>query len=374
MKEKLEKLLQWPQVVHARQAFTRFGTRLGPQFAAAVTYFSVLSLVPILMFSFAMLGMTLTVLRPDLLDNVQATIHAVLSGAPQDLREMISGVVTSALNDWRGISVFALLAGGYSGSGWVGNLKRAVRMMWRQDPVDEERKANPVVEVVTNIVIFLGLLVCLLVGILVTQAGSSASSLILGWLDIGHLPGIGLLVRLISILLTFAASWLLVAFLFLALPDRAERASRRTWIVGVTIGAVLITILQQLAGTLIGVFSGNAAASLFGPIIVLMLLMNLLATIILMMAAWIGTDASARTEASAEQALASEMAAARSAVALAFAGASQEPTEMVRAEVAERGVRTGLGIGYATGAATGAGVGALLAGLVALVARLLGRR
>lgn len=41
----------------------RFTARLGNQFAAAMSYFSVLSLVPILMFGFSMLGLTLTVLR-----------------------------------------------------------------------------------------------------------------------------------------------------------------------------------------------------------------------------------------------------------------------------------------------------------------------
>lgn len=373
MKETIDKILRRPAIAHLMAANARFGARLGPQFAAAVTYFSVLSMVPILMFSFAMLGMTLTVLRPDLLSTVQDQINAMLGSAPADLRDKISAVVMDALNNWRGIGIIALLTAGYSGSGWVGNLKRAVRMMWRHDPVDEERKTNFVLNILSNIAIFLGLLVCLLLSIGVTQAGSSASSLVIDWLGLQDLPGIGWLVRASSILLTLLASWLLVAFLFLTLPDPKERAPRRTWLIGVTAGAVLITILQQLVGTLISVFSGNAAASLFGPIIVLMLLMNLLATVLLMVAAWIGTDASLRSDTSAEQSQASEMAATRSAVALALIPEEEGPA-MVRQDVAERGVRAGLSVGYATGAATGAGLGAVLAGLVALIARLLGRR
>ncbi len=374
MKQFLQKVLRWPPVVHAMAASSRFGARLGPQFAGAITYFSVLSIVPILMFSFAVVGMILTVSHPELLGQVQSWITEQLGGTGADSAQSLSDTVENALNNWRGIGVVALLAAGYSGSGWVGNLKKAVRMMWRQDPVDEERKPNPVLDILHNIVIFLGLLVCLALGIGVAQAGSSASHLVVEWLGLGDVPGIGWLMRVATILITFVASWILVAFLFLTLPDPKERADWRTWLIGVTIGAVLITIVQQLVGTLVAVFSGNAAAAVFGSLIVLMLLMNILATILLMVAAWIGTAASTEHEAAVEHARASEMAASRAAVALAFAEEVAEGPPMVRQDVAERGVRAGLGVGYATGAATGLGLGAIVAGLVAFVARLLGRR
>lgn len=379
MKAWLDKILNSPPVAHLMRTLSRFNTRLGPQFAGAVTYFSVLSLVPILMFSFAVLGMVLTVLRPDLLQTVQEMITSSLSGADvgggegeQGLGESVSGVVENALNNWRGIGIVALLTAGYSGSGWVGNLKRAVRMMWREDPVDEERKVNPVLNILSNIAIFLGLLVTLLLGIVVAQAGSSASELVVGWLGLENVPGIGILLRLATVVMTFLVMWLLMAFLFWVLPD--ERARWKPWLTGVTLGAVGLTILQQLAGTLMGVFSGNAAASLFGPVIIAMLLMNLLATVVLMMAAWIGTDASMLHDVAEEHAKAAEVAAVKSAEAMELAAEMEPGPKMVRQEVAERGVRAGLGVGYGVGAATGIGFGALVAALVAFFARLLGSR
>ncbi|SDL74026.1 YhjD/YihY/BrkB family envelope integrity protein [Tessaracoccus oleiagri] len=372
MKATLDKVLKWPPIAHLLAANTRFNVRLGPQFAGAVTYFSVLSLVPILMFSFAMLGMTLTVLRPDMLASVQREITELLSGGTGDLGEQVAGVVENALNNWRGIGIFALLTAAYSGSGWVGNLKKAVRMIWREVPIDEERKVNPVLNIASNIVIFLGLLVALLLGIAVAQGGSSASRLVVDWLGMGDVPGIGLMLRLASIVMTFLASWVLMGFLFLVLPD--ERARWRTWLVGVTIGAVGLTILQQLAGTLMGLFAGNAAAALFGPVIIAMLLMNLLATIVLMTAAWIGVDTTTQGDVATAHNLAAEVAAARSAELLAYARELEPGPAMVRQEVAERGVRAGLGVGYGVGAATGVGLGAVVAATVALVARLLGRR
>lgn len=372
MKDTIAKIMQWPPAAHAMAAFSRFGARLGPQFAGAITYFSVLSIVPILMFAFAILGMVLTVFMPELLEQVQTFITDNLSGG--GMGESVAGVVEDALSNWRGIGVVAILSAGYSGSGWAGNLKKAVRMMWRENPVDEDRKVNPVLDILGNIGIFLGLLITLTLGIGVAQAGSSASSLIVGWLGWENVPGIGFLMALAGISLTFVASWILMAFLFLVLPDRSEPASRKTWLVGVTIGAVAVTIIQQLAGLLIGIFAGNAAAAVFGPLIVMMLLMNLLATIIMIVSAWIGTDPKKERHEAATHATASAMAAARSGVALAFREAAEEGPAMVRQDVAERGVRAGLGVGYATGAATGVGIGAVLAAIVACIAGLLNRR
>ena len=367
MKATLDKILAWPPIAHLLAANTRFNTRLGPQFAAAITYFSVLSLVPIVMFAFSMLGMTLTVLRPDLLEQVQAQILDMLGDGPG---ESVSTIVKNALSNWRGIGIIAILTAGYSGSGWAGNLKKAVRMLWRRVPLDEERKVNPVLDIAQNIAIFIGLLITLALGIVVAQAGSSASSLVVNWLGLQDIPGIGLLIRLATVLLTFVASWLLMAFLFGTLPD--ERVPMKSWLAGVTFGAVLITILQQLAGTLMGVFSGNAAASVFGPVIIMMLLLNLLFTVVLLMAAWISTsDDDGLTEAKSR---ATEVAAMRSAEARAgFVPNPPDEPAMVRQDVADRGVRAGIGVGYGVGTATGVGIGAVLTAIVAFIAGLLKR-
>ena len=70
MKEWVERLKNKPWVAHLLRAVERFNNRLGSQFGAAITYFSILALVPILLFAFAVLGFVLTVLRPDLIDDV----------------------------------------------------------------------------------------------------------------------------------------------------------------------------------------------------------------------------------------------------------------------------------------------------------------
>ena len=391
VKDLIAKVMNHPVVAHAMAANERYNKRLGPQFAAAVTYFTVLSMVPILMFAFAMLGLTLTVLRPDLMDQVTTLIVDQLGD--EGMGETIGNFIKETLSNWRGVFGFGLLTAAYSGSNWVGNLKRAVRVMWAEKFSDASVKKNFIVELLTNLAIFLGLLVAVFVGVAVAQVGHGLSETIIGWLGWEDVPGIGIFWRLITLGLTLAVSWLLMAFLFIVMPRKSVRP--KAWLIGTTIGAVLITILQSVAGLLMGVFGGNAAAGVFGPIIVMMLLFNLLATIILMTAAWVGTEDSWRADQAKklvektsnltddvdidvpEEQVASRDATRRWSATRSLddlRGATSvvpepDPDQHVRQDVAARGMKTNLNIGYGVGTATGLGLGALIVGLLAALFR-----
>lgn len=386
MRNFIDKVVNAPVVAHILAALDRYNNRLGPQFAAAATYFTILSLVPILMLSFAALGLTLTVLRPELLTEIQGAVVGQLGEG--DLARNISKVIEDALNNWRGVLGLALVTAAYSGSNWVGNLKRAVRVMWYDKFSDASAKKNFFLEFAINLAIFLGVLMCVVVGVVVAQVGNAFSREVvefLGWQDI---PGIGLLWGALTVGVTFLVSWILFAFLFIVLPQKKVRL--KVWLIGTLIGALVVTIIQSLAGRLMGLFSGNLAAGVFGPTIVVMLLFNILATLILMTAAWVGTDSVWRAERAAKLAnkhagvvddadleldeeaeLAAERASRRWAASkslddLRRADAAIEPSrkDYVRQDVAAKTVGAGLGIGYGIGAATGLGVGALVVGLL----------
>lgn len=285
MKRRLEALKANHRVAHLLRGQTRFGNRLGNQFAAAITYFSVLALVPILMFAFSMLGMTLTVLRPDLMGRVSNLLVEQLSG---DAGHKLSDLIVEYLRNWRGVGIVGLLSLAYAGSGWIGNLRGAINAQWRPEFEYVPEKRNIVLVTLSN----LGTLVLLLLGVLVTFAftigGTAMNDLIVRWLNVDSWPGGRWLLRLISYALTAISAWVLFMLLFVLLP-RDHRITRAK-MVGSVIGALAFTVLQIAAGALIGIFSGNRAAALFGPVIVLMLFMNLFARIILLIACWIATD------------------------------------------------------------------------------------
>lgn len=383
-----EKISDTDIVAHLLAAFDRYGKRLGPAFAGAITYFSVLSMVPILMFSLAMTGMVLTQFRPDLLEWVQDQILVVLGGmevadaeSDTNFATQLGDFLVETLTGWRGLLGVALLTAAYSGANWVGNLKRAVRAMWCDRMADAAKTKNFFVELGSNLVIFLGLLLSVVLGIGLAQGGSTFSEQLIDWLGWSHVWGISFWLRVISIALTFAVSLLLFSFLFFVLPN--QPAARRVRLIGIVGGGLALTVIQQLAGTIIGLLSQGRAAAVFGPIIVLMLLLNVLASVILVIAAWIGTDrtwpqfrATMREERAQgtmhefafdedfdeEPVIPDRVAATVPLDSIRDAAFVPEPDPeaSVRQNVAANAVKVGTGVGYGLGAATGLGLGALI--------------
>ncbi|MDO5682992.1 MAG: YhjD/YihY/BrkB family envelope integrity protein [Propionibacteriaceae bacterium] len=284
----IQKILQRPAVAHVLRMNTRFGNRLGNQFAGAITYFSVLAMVPILMFAFAIAGMTLTEIRPDLLVGLKDTVSGMLEGASGDVTERINQVIDDAMQNWRGIGLVGLVSLAYAGGGWVGNLKSAVRAQVRPAFDAAEDKSNIVVETLKNIGILLMMLVLVGVTFGIASVATSLTGSILGWLNLDGVPGAGLLTRAISVLISLATGWVLFVFLYRVLPQSKPRG--KALFVGALLGAVALMVLQYLTGLLVGSFMNNPAFAIFGPVIVLMLFFNLFARLILMIAAWVATD------------------------------------------------------------------------------------
>jgi membrane protein len=122
-----------------------------------------------------------------------------------------------------------------------------------------------------------------------------------------------------------------------------------TW-VGAGLGSAALLLLQALAGYLFGAFSRNLGTALFGSTIVLMVFLNLFATLVLYIAAWLAT--------SEQPAIVPEP---EPVPELPSEPVETKPGELyVSSDVARRTLGIGLGTGYTIGAATGLGIGALL--------------
>ncbi|MFZ7112279.1 MAG: YhjD/YihY/BrkB family envelope integrity protein [Desulfatiglandales bacterium] len=288
VQEKVKELKQVPAVAHVFRMNTRYATRLGNQFAGAITYFSLLAMVPILMFAFSALGFTLTVLRPDLLERVQAAIMLQLQGAPEDLQAQLTGLIQNLLRNWASVGVVGLLSSIYTSAGWAGNLKSAVRAQTRQLFDMKERRHFIVMEVLLNLAILLGLLVILAVTFALAVMATSLTGTIVHWLALDGVPGIKVLLRLVGPILSAIAGWAMFVYLFKVLPEIKFPFRIIAW--GALIGSAGLFALQYLTGFLMGKFSGNPAAAVFGPVIVLMLFFNLFARLNLYVAAWIATS------------------------------------------------------------------------------------
>lgn len=284
MKDFIDNLMAKPAVAHLLRANGRFGNRLGNQFGAAITYFSVLAMVPILMFAFAITGAFLTVFRPDLMQVVLDAVQQQLSGPGSDL----GGVIEEALKNWAGVGVFGLLSFLYSGAGWMGNLKEAVRTQLRVDFEDKDPKSNFVLDKLKNMGILIMLLVMIALTFAISSAATSLTDTIVRLTGLEALPGVGFLMRFVPLVASIIAGWFLFVFIYTVLAAQPLPWPAR--MKGAVIGSVGLAVLQYATGILMGSFAGNPAAAVFGPVIVLMLFFNLFARLILFVAAWIATS------------------------------------------------------------------------------------
>ena len=98
--ERIKRLQQRPWIAHMIRAVERYISRLGSQFAAATSYFSVLALVPILMVAFSITGFVLTVVQPGLLDDVADAVAEALGSTDAATREKILDLVNNALSQY----------------------------------------------------------------------------------------------------------------------------------------------------------------------------------------------------------------------------------------------------------------------------------
>lgn len=268
-----------PGPAHLIRCIQRFNLRLGNQFAAAMTYFLVLAIVPIAMFTFAGLGFVLDVVRPDLVPLISEELDRIAPGNTQ-----LTDQLDSFLNNWQGVGIFGIVAGLFTGQGFVGNLRSAVQAQLR-DHLDEVEKPPFLRTILGNV----GVLICLIVGILLTVAltvvGTGMQSTIVEFFDLPAWTKSVLVI--VPQIVNLGASWLIFMFLFSALPaSPVDPVAKRR---GALIGAVSFVVLLNLATILVDLFSGNKAAQIFGPVIAIMLALNVFARIIIFVAAWIGT-------------------------------------------------------------------------------------
>jgi membrane protein len=355
---RVERLLLIGWIAHIQRAIERYNGRFGFQFGAGVAYFSVLAVVPVVMVAFSIVGFFIVELRPDLITTVSQLVVAQFRNADDEVVQQIEDFIVSTLQNYTAIGVVGLVTGLYSAAAWMGHLRNAIDAQWRTD-FDAQRDLQfyPI-KVAINLVRMAGLLIAIAVTFGLATISTSFARDVATWLGFGDTWLTSVMLRVLAPLLSLAAGWITFCYIYVIIPR--QRESWRIIMIAALVGAVGLGILQYGTTLLFEAFSGNAAAAIFGPVIVLMLFFNLFAQLILILAAWIATWDEPAFQSPDE-----------GVVRFALRPPTPAPVEhpMVPEETAVRTVRIGLGAGWVTGAATGLGVGAVLAGIAALFRR-----
>lgn len=276
-----------PWATHLGRAGQRFTYRLGNAFAGAITFFSVVSSVPVLMLGFSALGFVLTVLRPDVMQTVRTVVQANLTTGP--VRDAVLEYLNIYLFHWQGVGMAGLAIGAWSGAVWMRNFKSAVRAMWRPEFDRLEKKRFWPLEMLINLGMMLALLGLVLMDFALTSLFARWGRGLFSWPPLTGLGGLEWLVRVISALVSIAGGTLILYLVYTVLPQ-VKAPKRAVWI-GSGIAAAVVWGLQTTASQLTVVFSRNRSAAVWGAsVIVALLFMNILARVVLFIAAWIATD------------------------------------------------------------------------------------
>jgi membrane protein len=274
-------------VKHLIRAITRYGDRLGSQFAGAMTYFSFLSLVPILMVGFAVAGIVLAN-NDSLLTRLEKQITEILG---PELAVKITPLIEYVVDNPLGIGITGLLIALYSGIGWMGNLRKATRAIWRPEFEDDKAKVdNIVIATLKDLGSLAGLGVAIVVSLGLSAFGTQFAKQLLDWLGLSDQPWLGPVITVISLVIAMAADVLIFMWVYTMLPGKELRSPLKARLRGSILAAIGFEILKYALIVLLpGAATTSKTAAIFGPVIGLLFFFNLVAQLVLFVAAWIAT-------------------------------------------------------------------------------------
>lgn len=276
-----------PWLDHLVRAGSRYHSRRGDYYAAAITYFTMLSLFPLLMVAYWVAGILLS-RHPEWLGSAHREIVAHIPG---QLGHEVGELLDRAVDARTTVGVVGLVGGAYSGLNWIANMRAALTEQWEQhhDPPSWWRSK------LSDLAKLVGLL---LVG--AASLGLSAlSSTRLGlWvLHRCHLADTGaapVLLALGGIALSLLSSWAMFTYLIARLPHEPLRA--RSAVRAGVLAAVVFEGFKQFAGWYLTLILRSPAGAVFGPIIGLMVFAYFTCRIILFATAWAATAADGDTQ------------------------------------------------------------------------------
>lgn len=260
------------------RAYLRYSQQRGGMLADSVTYRTLFSLFAgvLLVFSVAALWLAGN-------DQAwQALINAINRSIPGLVGQ--DGLIqTTDIEAPAGLTVAGVIASVglvMAAIGAIGSLRLAIRQIAGRIGDD----IAFVWVLLRNLALAVGVGGALAASAVVTVLGTAGLDTVAGWLSLpDDSPLITVGSRILAIVVTFALDAAAIAVLFRVLSGITASA-RSLWL-GSLIGAIGLTVLQQLSGLFVGGASSNQLLAAFASLIALLLWLNLSAQVILIASA-----------------------------------------------------------------------------------------
>ena len=301
-----------PAVLHVVAAANRFSARLGWQFSAAITYFSFLALVPVIMVVFSAAGFILIADQSLLLDlRVQVATLLPHTSVFKPVNEALDRAVASRLP----VGILGLFFALYSGISWMGNVRSALQAQWRPDFDDDQEIAAESLPHYywKNFRYLLILGFGLLISIVLTVLGTWAPGAFVKLIGVGESDLLKAAFSVIPVGLAAAGDTVIFYWVYAVLSPQSTKAPHKAVLRGAFFAALAFEILKLALALFGGTIAKTPAGSIFGSVIGILLFFYGTALVVLFMAAWIATSASAHPERAAVPIAASPIAAVSTA-------------------------------------------------------------
>lgn len=303
---------------HLVRALDRYIDHNAYQYAAAITYFSVLSVIPIMMVGLS-IGGFIVADDTQLINELRATITDAL---PSGLDSFATDVFNNVLEQRASLGVFGAIVALYAGWNWINALRDALTAMWNL-----ERPPMPFFRtILRDLLALISLAAALLVSFALSAAGGWLNGLLLRWAGLGDEPWAGTVLSILSVPLAIIANWLVFLWVLARLPR--HKVNTRSAVLGALAAAVGFEILKQAVNIYLSLLGRTPTSAAFGSVIGLLVFIYLVARLLLLVAAWVATPvtpmAQDREQAPEYRGLATEPAPLRPATAgwLVAAGAA----------------------------------------------------
>lgn len=262
------------------RAAIRYQGQKGDYLAAGITYFTVLAIFPLLMVAFSIAGFVLSG-NPDLLAQAR---DQITENVPGSMGDQLNDLMNQAIGSRTSVGVIGLLGGLYAGLGWMGHLRAALTEQWAQQHENGNFLKTKIGDLGALIGLFLALGLSL--GLSAVSSGSVGKRL-LDLVHLGDTPGVGILLRVVSIALAIVASWAVFVWVIARLPR--EPVTLRSAVRAALLAAVAFEVFKQIATFYLKSVLSSPAGVAFGPIIGLMVFSFFTSRIILFATAWAAT-------------------------------------------------------------------------------------
>lgn len=246
------------------RAYRRYDAARGDFYAAAITYFSVFALFPLLMVGFAVAGFVLAG-RPDLLSALDTRVKSAVSG---EFAEQVLSLMDAAIASRTSVGVIGLATALWAGLSWMSNLREALSQMWGV----AEQSAGWLSRKGSDLLALVSAFVAILATLGLTALADPA------------VPALPTLLRPLSLLASVLVAWLMFTWMIARLPRTPVdmRSAARAGL----LAAVAFEVVKQLGSLYLRLVMHGPAGVTFGPLLGLMVFAYVTARLILFAAAW----------------------------------------------------------------------------------------